>query len=129
MDKRNDGITKVSDYIIQLNDGRRETTRNRVITLNDDFVEIIVSKKYLVTIDTEYYCNNMLWANRLDMGHADIRKGVVSMQTGYAHLSVPAKIMNTQDGQKVSYKDGNRFNLRKSNLYIRGKANAVVAEG
>lgn len=120
MDKQTTNIKLLPNGDIQFKTGRVETPRNKVYELNTDFVEIKVSNKYLVTIDTEDYFEHALWANRLDMGHADIRKGVVSVDNGFAHRSVPAVIMQTKPGQKVSYKDGNRFNLRKSNLYILG---------
>ena len=120
MDKQISNIKLLSTGEIQFKTGRTEMPYNRVVTLNSDYVEIIVSNKYLVILDTEDYFNLTLWANRLDMGHADIRKGVISVDTGFTHKSVPALIMHTDKGQKVSYKDDNRFNLRKSNLYIIG---------
>jgi hypothetical protein len=54
------------------------------------------------------------------MEHGDIRKGVVAVENGYSHKSVAALVMQTKPGQRVGYRDGNRFNLRKSNLYIIG---------
>ena len=124
MDKQINNIKLLSTGEIQFKTGRTEMPYNRVVTINTDYVEVIASNKYLVTIDTEDYFNLALWANRLDMGHADIRKGVVSVDTGFTHKSVPALIMQTSQGQKVGYRDGNRFNLRKNNLYIKGSAEA-----
>lgn len=119
MDKQIINIKLLANGDIRLKN-RTETPYNRVITLTPEYVEIIVNGKYLATIDTEDYCNYSFWANRLDMEHADIRKGVIAVDTGYMHKSVPALIMQTKQGQKVGYRDGNRFNLRKSNLYIKG---------
>ena len=120
MDKQINNIMLLENGDIRFKTGRVETPRNRVISLNTDCIEIILNDKYLATIDTEDYFNNSLWANNMRIEHADIRKGVVSMDTGFTHKSVPALIMQTTKGQKVSYRDGNRFNLRKSNLYIVG---------
>ena len=119
MDKQIINIKLLANGDIRLKN-RTETPYNRVITFTTEYVEIIVNGKYLTTIDTDDYCNYSLWANRLDMEHADIRRGVIAVDTGYTHKSVPALIMQTKPGQKVGYKDGNRFNLRKSNLYIKG---------
>lgn len=123
MDKQIINIKLLSNGDIQFKTGRVETPHDRVISLNSDQVEIIINNKYLTTIDTEDYFKYALWANQMRIEHADIRQGVVSIDTGFTHKSVPALIMQTSKGQKVSYKDGNRFNLRKSNLYIRGKQN------
>ena len=120
MDKQIINIRLLDNGDIQLKN-RIETPYNRVITLNAEYVEIVVNGKYLTTIDTDDYCNYSLWANRLGMEHADIRRGVIAVDTGYTHKSVPALIMQTKPGQRVSYRDGNRFNLRKSNLYIIGE--------
>ncbi len=120
MDKQIMNIKLLNNGDIQLKN-RTETPYNRVITLTAERVEIVVNGKYLTTIDTDDYCNYSLWANRLDMEHADIRRGVIAVDTGYTHKSVPALIMQTKRGQRVGYHDGNRFNLRKSNLYIKGE--------
>jgi hypothetical protein len=120
MDKQIFNIKLLSNGDIKFKTGRIETPCNRVISLNANTVEVIINRKYLATIDTSDYFNHALWANRLDMEHADVRRGVVAVDTGFTHKSVPALIMQTKRGQKVSYLDGNRFNLRKSNLYIRG---------
>ena len=121
MDKQIINIKLLPTGDIQLKTGRVETPCNRVFTLNTEYVEILINGRYLTTIDTEDYFNHALWANRLTMEHADIRKGVVAVDTGFTHKSVPALIMRTKPGQKVRYKDGNRFNLRKTNLYIAGE--------
>lgn len=122
MDKQIVNIKLLDNGDIQFKTNRRETPYNRVLTLNSNYVELVVNSKHLVSIDAEDYFNHALWANRLDMEHADIRKGVVAVDTGYTHKSVPALIMHTIPGQKVGYKDGNRFNLRKNNLYIKGQS-------
>jgi hypothetical protein len=121
MDKQIFNIKLLENGDIQFKDGRTETPYNRVISINTEYVELVANHKYLVTIDTEEYFNHSLWAGRPSMDHADIRKGVIAIDTGYAHKSVPALIMGTKKGQRVSYRDGNRFNLRKSNLYIIGE--------
>jgi hypothetical protein len=46
---------------------------------------------------------------------------VVAVENGYTHKSVAALIMQTKPGQRVSYRDNQRRNLRKSNLYIIGE--------
>lgn len=131
MDKQIFNIKLLDNGKIQFKDGRIETPYNRVIwviSLNVDYVELVANHKYIVTIDTEEYFNHALWANRLDMEHANIRKGVIAVDTGYTHKSVPALIMRTNKGQRVSYRDGNRFNLRKSNLYIIGQSDNTYIE-
>lgn len=125
MDRQIFNIKLLDNGDIQFKTGRTETPYNRVLSLNPKEVELIVNGKYLVTIDTEDYFNHALWANRLDMEHADIRKGVVAVDTGFTHKSVPALIMRTRRGQKVGYRDGNKFNLRKSNLYIKGEEDII----
>lgn len=125
MDRQIFNIKLLGNGDIQFKTGRTETPYNRVLSLNPKEVELIVNGKYLVTIDTDDYFNHSLWANRLDMEHADIRKGVVAVDTGFTHKSVPALIMRTRRGQKVGYRDGNKFNLRKSNLYIKGEEDVI----
>jgi hypothetical protein len=125
MDRQIFNIKLLGNGDIQFKTGRTETPYNRVLSLNPKEVELIVNGKYLVTIDTDDYFNHSLWANRLDMEHADIRKGVVAVDTGFTHKSVPALIMRTRRGQKVGYRDGNKFNLRKSNLYIKGEEDII----
>jgi hypothetical protein len=125
MDRQIFNIKLLGNGDIQFKTGRTETPYNRVLSLNPKEVELIVNGKYLVTIDTDDYFNHSLWANRLDMEHADIRKGVVAVDTGFTHKSVPALIMRTKRGQKVGYRDGNKFNLRKSNLYIKGEEDII----
>ena len=120
MDKQISNIKLLNNGDIQFKTGRVETPCNRVVSLNSDCVEIILNGKYLTAIDTEDYFKYSLWANQLRIEHADIRRGVVSIDTGFTHKSVPALIMQTTKGQKVSYLDNNRFNLRKNNLYIIG---------
>ena len=126
MDRQIFNIKLLGNGDIQFKTGRTETPYNRVLSLNPKEVELIVNGKYLVTIDTDDYFNHSLWANRLDMEHADIRKGVVAVDTGFTHKSVPALIMRTRRGQKVGYRDGNKFNLRKSNLYIKGEEDIIT---
>lgn len=121
MDKQTFNIKLLPNGDIYFKTGRSETPYNRVVSLDREYVELIINGKYLTTIDTDDYFNHALWANRLDMEHADPRKGVVAVDTGFTHKSVPALIMQTKRGQKVSYRDSNRFNLRKSNLYIKGE--------
>ena len=123
MDKQITNIKLLDNGDIQFKTGRTETPYDRVISINAAYVEIIINKKYLTTIDTEDYFKYAFWANQLRIEHADIRRGVVSIDTGFTHKSVAALIMQTSKGQKVRYKDGNRFNLRKSNLYIVGETN------
>lgn len=125
MDRQIFNIKLLGNGDIQFKTGRTETPYNRVLSLNPKEVELIVNGKYLVTIDTDDYFNHSFWANRLDMEHADIRKGVVAVDTGFTHKSVPALIMRTRRGQKVGYRDGNKFNLRKSNLYIKGEEDII----
>jgi hypothetical protein len=121
MDKQIFNIKLLDNGDIQFKTGRTETPRNRVLTLTTKQVELLVNEKYLVTIDTDDYFNHAFWANRLSMDHADIRAGVVAVDTGFTHKSVAAIIKQTTPGQRVGYKDGNRFNLRADNLYIKGE--------
>lgn len=121
MDRQIFNIKLLGNGDIQFKTGRTETPYNRVVSLDVHKVELVVNGKYLTTIDTKEYFNHALWANRLTMEHADIRKGVVAVDTGFTHKSVPALIMQTKPGQRVGYRDGNRFNLRHSNLYIIGE--------
>jgi hypothetical protein len=121
MDKQTKNIKLLENGDIRLKTGRVVTPCNKVYTLDLNTVELRASNKFVVAINTEDYFNYALWANCLEMGHADIRKGVVGIDTGYTHKSVAALIMHTDKDQKVGYKDGNKFNLRKSNLYIKGE--------
>ena len=118
MDKQLINLKLLPNGDIQFKTSRKETPRNRVISLNLDYIEILVNKKYLVTLDTEEYFAHSLWAHRLNMDHADIRTGVIAFDTGFAHKSVPALIMGTTKGQRVWYRDRNKFNLCKENLFI-----------
>jgi hypothetical protein len=127
MDKQICNIKLMNNGDIQLKTNRKETPHNRVISMNATSVELIVNGTYLTCIDTEDYLNHSLWATTLTMEHADVRRGVVAIDTGYTHKSVPALIMGTKKGQRVSYRDGNHFNLRKSNLYIVGESKEVEA--
>lgn len=121
MDKQISNIELLSNGDIRLKTRRVVTPCNRVLNLNTNIAEILVSNKYFVTINTEDYFNCSLWANTVEMGHADIRRGVVAVDTGFTHKSVAAMIMQTKKGQKVGYRDGNKFNLVRSNLYIKGE--------
>lgn len=123
MDKQIFGIKLLKNGDIRFKNGRIETPCNRVISLNHEYVEVLINGKYVATFDTEDYFNHSLWANRLGMDHADVRKGVVAVDTGYTHKSVAALVMCTEKGQRVRYRDSNRFNLRKHNLYIIGTYN------
>lgn len=125
MDKQIINIKLLENGDIQFKNGRRETPYNRVVTLNADYVEVVVNDGLLVFIDTEDYFKYALWANPLHMDHSDIRRGVIAVENGYTHKSVAALIMQTKSGQRVSYRDGMRRNLRKSNLYIIGGAEEV----
>jgi hypothetical protein len=121
MDKQISNIKLMDNGDIRLKTRRTVTPCNKVYTLDTNFVELRVSNKFVVTMNTEDYLNYALWANCLEMGHADISKGVVAVDTGFTHKSVAAMIMQTKKGQKVGYKDGNKFNLVRSNLYIKGE--------
>lgn len=121
MDKQIINIKLLDNGDIQFKTNRKETPYNRVISLDADYVELVVNGKHLAYLDTEDYFKYALWANPLAMEHGDIRKGVVAVENGYSHKSVAALIMQTKPGQTVGYADNNRFNLRKSNLYIRGR--------
>lgn len=125
MDKQIVNIKRFEDGTVQLKDGRIVTPRNRVITISSDAVELVTNHTYLTYIDTEDYCKYSLYTNTMRMDHADIRKGVVAVDDGYSHRSVAALIMQTKPGQRVGYKDKNKFNLRKSNLYIIGQLQGV----
>ena len=134
MDKRNINIKLMEDGRIRLNNNNYVNPKNKVYTLDvdDNLVEFLVSGMYIVKMDVDDYFKLSIWNNRLEFGHADISKGVVAMDDGFKHRSVPALIMNADENQRVGYRakcNRARFDLRKSNLYIKGKANAVVAEG
>ena len=120
MDKQIINIKLLGNGDIRFKTSRKETPYNRVLTLNADYVEVVVNDGLIVTIDTEDYFKYALWANPLHMDHSDIRRGVIAVEKGYTHKSVAALIMQTKPGQRVSYRDGNRRNLKKSNLYIIG---------
>lgn len=121
MDKQIFNIRLLENDDIRFKNGRTETPYNRVVALNAEYVEVVVNDGLLVTIDTEEYFKYALWANPLHMDHSDIRRGVVAVENGYTHKSVAALIMQTKPGQRVSYRDNQRRNLRKSNLYIIGE--------
>lgn len=120
MDRQIFNIKLLSNGDIQLKTGKIVTPCNRVLSLNTETVELVVNKRYIVTIDTSDYFDYALWANRLTMEHADIRKGIVAVDTGFTHKSVSALIMHTEQGQRVGYRDGTHLNLKRSNLYIIG---------
>ena len=128
MDKQIINIKLLDNGDVQFKNGRKETPYNRVITINYEYVEFVTNHKHLTYVDTEDYCTFALWANPVHMDHADIRKGVVAIENGYSHRSVAALIMHTKSGQRVGYRDGNRFNLRKSNLYIIGDVEEAEEE-
>ena len=125
MDKQIFNIKLLANGDIQFKNGRKETPYNRVITLNAEYVEVVVNDGLLVFIDTEDYFKYALWANPLHMDHSDIRRGVIAVENGYTHKSVAALVMQTKPGQRVSYRDGMRRNLRKSNLYIIGETEDI----
>jgi hypothetical protein len=128
MDKQIINIKLLANGDIQFKTNRKETPYNRVISLNAEYVETVVNGKHLTYLDTEDYFKYALWANPLAMEHGDIRKGVVAVENGYSHKSVAALVMQTKPGQRVGYRDGNRFNLRKSNLYIIGEPDDTYIE-
>lgn len=133
MDKRNNGIELMDDGRIRLNNGKLATPFNKVykLSIEENLVEILVSEIFHVKLDADDYFTYSLWNHCLEFGHLDINKGVVAMDTGYMHKSVPALIMHTKPGQRVGYRGKGRqarFDLRKSNLYIKGKSNSVAAE-
>ena len=123
MDKQINGIKLLEDGRIRLKTGKIVEPCNEVYVLDveNNRTVLRVSRKFFVELDTDDYFEHTFWAHTLEMGHADIRKGVVAFDNGYTHRSVAAKIMGTTASQKVGYKDGNKFNLRKSNLYIKGR--------
>ena len=92
---------------------------NPVIELTDDYVKFIANDKYVIYMDTEDYFNWTLWAKYMWFDHSKIEAGTLTVDTGYTHKSVASLVMQTQKGQRVYYRDGNKFNLRKSNLFVR----------
>ena len=128
MDKQIFNIKLLDSGDIRFKNGRIETPYNRVVTLNADYVELVVNDGLLVLIDTEDYFKYALWANPLHMDHSDIRRGVIAVENGYTHKSVAALVMQTKPSQRVSYRDRNRRNLRKSNLYIIGDTDDAEEE-
>ena len=113
MDKQIINIKLLNNGDIQFKTGRTETPYNRVIALNPDYVELIFNDKHLTTIDTEDYFKYALWANPLQMELADIRRGVVAVENGYSHKSIPALVMRTKPGQKARQNPAAKTEKRK----------------
>lgn len=127
MDKRNSGVTlRTEDGCIRLNTGEWVKPRNEVhkLDINNNLVEFIVSDMFIVKMDADDYFKFSIWRHCLEFGHSDLNRGVVGMDDGLMHRSVPAMIMNTDASKRVGYRSkckNAKFDLRKSNLYIKGQ--------
>lgn len=124
MDKQCKNIKLNEDGSITLKTGRRVTPVNKVtkITRTEVHFEIqeqALQKPLVVKMNRMDYFDEAVWATRQTLDHPYPR-GIVAYDTGYQHKSLPAKIMNTVRGQRVTYKDGDHLNLCRSNLRVVG---------
>ena len=104
---------------IRFTTGREEIPKNRVIEISDNEVLFIMNgEKFIGKVDLEDYFALSLWAHKLTFDHLDLNLGVVAYNNGYEHKSLPAAVMKTTKGQRVSYKTNNRFDCTKNNLIV-----------
>jgi len=124
MDKQCKNIRLNDDGSITFKTGRREVPKNKVVKLTRKEVhfeiqEYAMPKPLVVRMNCEDYFDESVWATRQTLDHPYPR-GVVAYDTGSKHKSLPAKIMRTVRGQRVTYKDGDHLNLCRSNLRVVG---------
>ena len=126
MKTKENAITLQENGDIKFGTKRIETPANTVTSINKGVITFLINNdKAEVSMDLADYCGQVAWANRIVFDHGFIpgespRIGVVAFDNGWEHKSLPAAIMQTHTGQRVGYRDGNKFNLRRSNLYIKG---------
>lgn len=114
----NKQIKLLEDGRVQFRNGRIEQPKNEVYKIDKDTVYFFLNRhRYLAKMNAEDYFKHSFWATRLTYDHAG-RNGVVSYHTGLEHKSVAATIYGSRRGQKVRYKDRNKFNLCRANLVV-----------
>ena len=124
MDKQCKNIRLNEDGSITFKTGRREFPINKVVKMTSSEVHFEIQgqalpKPLIVKMNRADYFDEFVWANRQTLDHP-YPKGIVAYDNGTRHKSLPAKIMKTVRGQRVTYKDGNHLNLTRSNLKVIG---------
>jgi hypothetical protein len=127
MDKQCKNIRLNEDGSITFKTGRREFPENRVVKMTKTEVHFEIQgealpKPLIVKMNRADYFDEFVWASRQTLDHLYPR-GIVAYDNGTRHKSLPAKIMGTVKGQRVTYKDGDHLNLTRNNLVVVG-ANA-----
>jgi hypothetical protein len=120
MDKQTKNIAALEDGRLRFKTGRVVTTKNEVVCIKNDVVYFKLNRGLIGCVDLDDYCRFSLWAQHMCYSHGSLAVGGITFDSGYAHLSVSGLVMRTTDKQMVSYRNGNRCDIRKANLYIRG---------
>lgn len=120
MDRQIINIALLEDGRLRLKNGRVVTPENEILDIRNGVLCFTMNRNLVCFIDIEDYLKWSLWAHRVTFSHLDINVGAVAYDNGYEHRSIPALIMQTKPGQKVSYRNSNHCDVRKENLYIRG---------
>ena len=124
MDKQCKNIRLNEDGSITLKNGQQVFPVNKVVRLTRaevhfEIQEQALTKPLIVKMDRADYFDEYVWATRQSLDHPYPR-GIVASNASYHHKSLPAKIMRTARGQRVTYKDRDHLNLCRSNLRVVG---------
>lgn len=124
MDKQCKNIKLNEDGSITFKTGRKEFPINRVVKMTKTEVHFEIQDQALpepliVKMNRADYFDESVWANRQTLDHPYPR-GIVAYDNGTRHKSLPAKLMKTIRGQRVTYRDGDHLNLTRGNLIIAG---------
>ena len=124
MDKQCKNIRLNEDGSITFKTGRKEFPVNKVVKMTKTEVHFEIQEQALlqpliVKMNRADYFDEFVWATRQTLDHPYPR-GIVAYDNGTRHKSLPAKIMKTVRGQRVTYRDGDHLNLTRSNLMIAG---------
>lgn len=120
MDSKTVNIALMNDGRLRPKNGRLVTPENDILCIKDGVIYLRMNRHLVCSIDVEDYFRWSLWAHRVTFSHLDVNVGGVTYDNGYEHRSIPALIMQTKPGQRVSYRNNNHCDIRKENLYIMG---------
>ena len=120
MDRQVVNITLLEDGRLRLKNGRVVVPENEILSIRNGVVCFMMNRNLVGFINVEDYFKWSLWAHRVTFSHRDTNVGGVAYDNGYEHRSIPALIMQTKPGQRVSYHNNNHCDIRKENLYIIG---------
>ena len=98
---------------------RKQFDEAALSELADSIAQHGVLQPLIVKMNRADYFDEFVWATRQTLDHPYPR-GIVAYDNGTRHKSLPAKIMKTVRGQRVTYRDGDHLNLTRSNLMIAG---------